>query len=554
MATRFNFNLGWKFVVYCGLFFQLAAFSASVPISEACRVALAKLPVLFTSNETDSHALKIETPMLVTETLQKAVAEVDKRGISDPALYRAAVQKEIAREKATLRAQESVTAAIESGALKLPAGEMERERAIKREIVKRAFDELKHADRETILFVDTPILGIDGKSLNKTVPLVVDHHGAYAPKNPLDNSGAQVILRLKEVAERPENKSADGTLDTQKALLDFRRSLFGGSPGKITLSSDNLADAAEVMAFLKNPLLQKRILENPATADMLLESGRFTDFFVFGGDAYEKNNLSEKSKQAIALSKAIMQSHSDLLKEYGVAFGDRVVGIKDKQKQSELLQKATAAAEALLLAATAPKNEQTASGAKALSDLEEKFNTARNIVSLNEARKMHAQFMSGLTGDLSGLANANELEKTVNQYTYGFKPVSTGNQFADWGASPIANSQDPKPRPIGFELGGTNASDIGKPVIIAKSGSAKVNLQPLGEALNQLAREKKRKGLLATGMSEPEVNTQLNGYTEFVPRGTDLVFSFGGHSLTRAEIARVVAETLKEKGDAIVPH
>lgn len=485
------------------LFLVLSTVSIAADLSDACRLALGKIPVRFTTEAPKRQEVAIETPTRLTDLVQKAVATVKSRGINDPAAFREAVQKEVARERAIQRAKESVAAD------NIPEDRRERE------IVRRAFDELKSAQRETVLFVDTPVVGADGKSLNETVPLVIDHHGAYAPKNPLDNSGAQVLLKLKAAAESSPN--------SREALKKFQAEVFGSEPGKLTLSADNLADAAEVMAVLRNPNLQKRILENPELQDMLIESGRFTDFFVFGGDGYEKNNTSERSKKAIALSKAIMQSHSDLLKEFGVGFGDRVVGIKEQENQKELLQRATSSAEALLLAATSGDYTK-------VNELAGRFDKARNETSLENAKKMHETFKQDLSKDLP---NSPELVDAINSLTFGHKPVSTGNQFADWGASPMANAQSETPRPIKFELAGADPGDVGKPVILAKSGGKPVDLRPLAEALNRRAVEK-------------------SGAPQFVARGTDLVFSFGGHSLTRLEIVQIVGEVLKEKGNSIV--
>ena len=532
----------------------MTIFSTSIEPSSKCFLTLSKLTVKFRpTNEVKSNT-KTEPPVTIQEELKEAVERVQKRDITDPVQYRKELQKEIARIKAIERAKLSIKRDLENGSFKLPdalseQAEQEKQRKLDKEIIKRTFNELKSAEKETVLFVDTPVTGIDGKPLNTVVTLVVDHHGPYAPANGLDNSGAQIIKRLVEASEKKENKNPDGSINIDKALKSFQETLFGRDPGKVILSTDNLADGAEVLALLKNETLQKRILGNPELAKKLIESGRFTDFFVFGGDSYETTNLNPQSQEAIQLSKAIMQSHSDLLKEYKIPFGDRVVGLKDPNQQKELLNKAVDQAEEILLIATEPKGDLTK-----VKELADRFDKSREI-SISEANKMHEAFKKQLTEDIGGNTPSEKavLEKTINAYLYGHKPISTGNQFADWGGSPIANNRQTDPKPIKFEIGGTSSEDVGKAVILAKSGKTPVDLRPLAEALNAKAKEKKRDKLERENKNKIEIEETLATYSEFTPRGTDLVFSFGGHSLSRSEISQIVANTLKGQGGQIVP-
>ncbi|MBM4303236.1 MAG: hypothetical protein FJ112_02795 [Deltaproteobacteria bacterium] len=513
-------------------------------VSPKCEILLKKIPVRFNQGQRKVE-FTVETPTAIQKALQDAVARVQKKNINDPQQYREALQKEIARVRAEQEAKQSVQEDVETGKLKFD--QEDRQKQIDNLVLRRTFDKLKDFQRESVLFVDTPVLGNDGKSLNSVIPLVVDHHGAYAPQNGLNNSGAQIIELLVQARER--NKNPDGSVNINKAQKDFSQTLFGSDPSKVILSSDNLADGAEVIALLRNPELQKRIINDPDLAKTLTEAGRFTDFFVFSGEGYEKTNVGASSQEAIQLSKAIMQSHSELLKEYGIPFGDRIVALKDPKKEKALLEEAIKRSEELLLAFTEPKAAQREPAMERVRKLAAGFNSAREA-SVVEAGKMHRKFSEEIKGDLD---NKPSLIEALNQFTYGHKPVATGNQFADWGASPIANARD-KSKPIKFELAGDNPNDNGKPVILAKSGSRTVNLQPLADALNSLVRVKKETELKSQGKSDQEISSSLANLTpQFTARGTDLVFSFGGHSLTRREITQVVAETIRAKGTTLVP-
>ena len=514
-------------------------------VSPKCEILLKKIPVRFNQGQRKVE-FTVETPTAIQKVLQDAVVRVQNKNINDPQQYREALQKEIARIRAEQEAKQSVQEDIETGKLKFSDQE-DRQKQIDKLVLSRTFDKLKDFQRESVLFVDTPVLGNDGKPLNSVIPLVVDHHGAYAPQNGLNNSGAQIIERLVQARER--NKNPDGYININKAQKDFSQTLFGSDPSEVILSSDNLADGAEVIALLRNPELQKRIINDPDLAKTLTEAGRFTDFFVFSGEGYEKTNDGDRSQEAIQLSKAIMQSHSELLKEYGIPFGDRIVALNDPKKEKELLEKAIKRSEELLLAFTEPKAAQREPAMERVRKLAADFNSAREA-SVVEAGKMHQKFLVEIKGDLD---NKPSLIEALNQFTYGHKPVATGNQFADWGASPIANARD-KSKPIKFELAGDNPNDKGKPVILAKSGSRTVNLQPLADALNSLVRVKKETELKSQGKSDQEISSSLaNLPPQFTARGTDLVFSFGGHFLTRREITQVVAETLRAKGTTLVP-
>jgi len=513
-------------------------------VSPKCEILLKKIPVRFNQGQRKVE-FTVETPTAIQKALQDAVARVQKKNINDPQQYREALQKEIARVRAEQEAKQSVQEDVETGKLKFD--QEDRQKQIDNLVLRRTFDKLKDFQRESVLFVDTPVLGNDGKSLNSVIPLVVDHHGAYAPQNGLNNSGAQIIELLVQARER--NKNPDGSVNINKAQKDFSQTLFGSDPRKVIPSSDNLADGAEVIALLRNPELQKRIINDPDLAKTLTEAGRFTDFFVFSGEGYEKTNVGASSQEAIQLSKAIMQSHSELLKEYGIPFGDRIVALKDPKKEKALLEEAIKRSEELLLAFTEPKAAQREPAMERVRKLAAGFNSAREA-SVVEAGKMHRKFSEEIKGDLD---NKPSLIEALNQFTYGHKPVATGNQFADWGASPIANARD-KSKPIKFELAGDNPNDNGKPVILAKSGSRTVNLQPLADALNSLVRVKKETELKSQGKSDQEISSSLANLTpQFTARGTDLVFSFGGHSLTRREITQVVAETIRAKGTTLVP-
>ncbi|MBM4317759.1 MAG: hypothetical protein FJ116_09795, partial [Deltaproteobacteria bacterium] len=163
-------------------------------VSPKCEILLKKIPVRFNQGQRKVE-FTVETPTAIQKVLQDAVVRVQNKNINDPQQYREALQKEIARIRAEQEAKQSVQEDIKTRKLKFSDQE-DRQKQIDKLVLSRTFDKLKDFQRESVLFVDTPVLGNDGKPLNSVIPLVVDHHGAYAPQNGLNNSGAQIIELL----------------------------------------------------------------------------------------------------------------------------------------------------------------------------------------------------------------------------------------------------------------------------------------------------------------------------------------------------------------------
>ncbi|MBI1861851.1 MAG: hypothetical protein HYR96_13135 [Deltaproteobacteria bacterium] len=402
---------------------------------------------------------------------------------------------------------------------------------------------------ETILFLDTPVTDASGGSLNRPgVTLVIDHHGLYYPEAPLDNTVFQLLARLRQ-------SMAQSPTATEAVLKRFRFELFGDAE-VVTFITDNLGDAAETIAVARSPAIQQRLVTHPEWITLLEESGRYTDFYVFRGDLYEHSHTGEANRRAILLSKAIMQNHQRLLREAGVLYGDRLEFLSNPDAQARLLRTATDESEALLLEALSPNFSTVKPGriGALAADFEKQRGGPHLIAekslstSYAQARQSRKIFLDSLRSDLSLLLTPNlvaDAEGAIIRYTYAHQPVSTHNQFADWSASGLANEFEPGGfRPIQVEISGKTPTETGRPVIISKAGDQDVDLKPLAVALNQKAAEKRRNLGRAIADERPP---------EFTSRGHELVFSFGGHSLTRAEITSVIGLTLSRLGAQIVP-
>ncbi len=532
-----------------------------------CRVTASRLQAAWrrqAEKGLTDFPITIETPKRIEDLFREATrltdAQVAERKLptatQNPARYRAHLQQEFGRLRAEERIQNLINEWVKRGELD-PNDRVAMDRA-RRRITKSVVERLP---RESVLFVDTAVLDAQGKPINRDgLVFVIDHHGPYAPSNPLENSGAQVISRLQRAAQ--ENLR-DGKVDVESALKQFHKDLYGDKSGRILLSADNLADAAEVLAILRNPELQRRIIADPKLAEMLTTSGRFTDFFVFSGDGYETANPD--AAKSVALSKAIMQSHSEVLKQFNIAGSDRITSeALSHADQKKLLELSAQQAEKLLLEATDP-----ARGTKP-GTVDEKaaaFDAARGGpnqkvggTSYDKAREAHVQFTTDLSNVMKKKAGsetrAAELESAFHSIIYGHGQVITGHLFADWAASPMANAHNPTGRrPVKLELAGSG-NEVGKIVVLAKSGNVPVNLTRLAQALNDANDAKKaqiRAQMEKEGKPEGEIAARLGKITSFVPRGKELVFNFGGHALGREEVQFILAEATAGHTAEIVP-
>ena len=128
------------------------------------------------------------------------------------------------------------------------------------------------------------------------------------------------------------------------------------------------------------------------------------------------------------------------------------------------------------------------------------------------ARRAHGEFQETLLADLKKHLREDQAQKAaqaINANMFGHFPISTGNQFADWGASPMANAYDTNPRALKLEIAGESADARGKMVIIAKSGQQDVDVGPLAKALNTEARKERTKQLRQEGKSTEAIKAAL---------------------------------------------
>lgn len=565
MLVRFQFAL------IASIQFPLLAFAAVLPsevLPNGCHETTKRFDT-FLRRGGQLPKPSIDTISSVRPRLQAAVKATDaalesgKIPLNDPEAYRNFVSRELLRPRAEIHAKLIIGQEILEG--RLGRSDVRPDKiAIEKRRAELVESYLLESPQETILVLDTPLTDSGGNVINRPgINFVVDHHGNYLPPGALDNTGYQILARFKQALE-------DNDARPLKSIEAFHRSLTGNAKN-VTYSSDNLGDGAEVIAILKSPVILDRLAKDPELIEMLMESGRYTDFFVFRGNRYEKDNVSERSRRAILLSKAIMHNHSRLLRVAEITFGDRIEANRDPGIQRRLLQTAVEESERLILEATSPDFSSTNPGrVGAVADEFDQWRggpqmtkmTPKNpkspVSSFEMAEWNHRRFALTLPKDLRVALSPEKVGPALvamDRDVFGHRPVTTGHQFADWSAASIANeNQSGGPKPIRLELGGKEPTEMGKPVILSKAAAQEVNLKPIADALNEAARRKFRKMLEAQrNTTAAKIDRLVADHTEFTSRGPELVFNFGGHSLTRAEISAIVGETLANRRRGIFP-